>query len=176
MAKTAVASRAEVIRKPLMSGHCASHRTGDTLSEAQAISHDRCVRNGAGQRANPAKEFQPCPCRFHYDTDESGEPAEIYECGGCGREIVEAWYWPVDEDGETRYTHIDGTGRALGEECENEPKVSRNPVTRIKTCPQCGVEMDADDPNRLCGECQAAEDDFSDLDFDDDDFSDLDDL
>lgn len=164
----------EVIRKPLMSGHCASHSTHEELSEAQAASHQRCVNNGGGNRANPKREFQPCPCPYHYGTDADGNPAEVYECGGCGREIVEAWYWPLDDDGDPRYTHIDETGRALGEDCVSAP-VSRNvepdpepePVERIKTCPQCGVEMDADDPNRLCGECAAEEvdeDDFSDLD------------
>lgn len=116
---------AEVIRKPLMSGHCASHSTHEELSEAQAASHQRCVNNGGGNRANPKREFQPCPCPYHYGTDAEDNPAEVYECGACGREIVEAWYWPLDEDGETRYTHIDGTGRALGEECTSAP-VSRN--------------------------------------------------
>lgn len=174
----------ETIRKPLMSGHCASHIGHADLSEAQAASHSRCVNNGGGNRANPQREFQPCPCAHHYNLDADGNPAEVYECGGCGREIVEAWYWPLDEDGETRYTHIDGTGRALGEECVSAP-VSRNPEPvepATVDCVRCGNEFKPFLDSRVCMPCvkaaemeAEAEDDFSDLD-DEDDFADLADL
>lgn len=113
------------IRKPLMSGHCASG--GADLSNA---SHERCQKNGGFQRANPKREFQPCPCPCHYGTgpeaEAYGEAAEVYECGGCGYEIVEATFWPLDTDGDVRYTHIDGTGRATGEDCTSTRRVSRN--------------------------------------------------
>lgn len=46
-----------VIRKPLMSGHCASGGT-----DYNNAAHERCQRNGGFQRANPKREFQPCPC------------------------------------------------------------------------------------------------------------------
>lgn len=96
----------ETIRTPLMSGHCAHFSKNETTGET---SHERCHRQGGGQRANPAKEFQPCPCPCHY--------GEAYECGGCGRTIVEAPLWPYDSDGDMRYTHVDENGRAIGEDC-----------------------------------------------------------
>lgn len=92
----------ETMRTPLMSGHCAFPSSED--------SHARCHRQGAGNRANPAKEYQPCPCSCHFPIDE-------YECGACGRVILEAPHWPPYEDGDTRYTHIDKEGRAIGDDC-----------------------------------------------------------
>ncbi len=96
----------EVIRKPLLSGWCSTVSTDPVTGET---SHERCERLGGGQRANPAKEFQPCPCPCHY--------GEEFECGGCGRTIREAPLWPYDVDGDLRYTHIDRDGRAVGEDC-----------------------------------------------------------
>lgn len=121
-----------IIRKPLMSGHCASGGTDYTNA-----SHERCQRNGGYQRANPQKEFQPCPCPCHYgvgpDVLAPELEVEVYECGGCGREIIEAVFWPLDADGDPRYTHIDGTGKALGEDCTQSPaKVSGNPEAEFE--------------------------------------------
>lgn len=96
----------ETIRRPLMSGHCAHPSKNEETGET---SHERCHRQGGGQRANPTKEFQPCPCPCHY--------GEEFECGGCGQPIREAPLWPYDSDGDMRYTHIDRTGRAIGEDC-----------------------------------------------------------
>lgn len=91
----------EEIRRPLMSGHCAHHSEG---------SHERCTRNGSGNRANPGKIFQPCPCRDHF-------PEEEYECE-CGATIVAAPHYPLDEGGDIRYVHLDPkTGRVVDEEC-----------------------------------------------------------
>lgn len=88
-----------------MSGHCA-HPATDTPQK----SHERCP---GGNRANPGKEFSPCPCPCHLGADE-------FECAGCGRPLRIALRWP-QEDPETPddpvYTHIDKEGRALGEEC-----------------------------------------------------------
>lgn len=92
----------ETIRRPLMSGHCAF----PSASVGGETSHDRCR---GSNRANPQKEFQPCPCPCHY--------GEEYECGSCEQPIREAPLWPLDEDGDMRYTHIDRTGRAIGEDC-----------------------------------------------------------
>lgn len=171
------------IRKPLMSGHCSVGNEG---------AHERCQRNGGGQRANPEKMFQPCPCACHYpitaDTD-------LFECEGCGAVLIAVDYWPLDAEDDVRYTHIDlifndeweivgGTGRALGEECG----VSRNtePKSRERDCSRCGDEFTPEGRERVCPDCRAVEaaekqaeldalDDLSDLD-DEDDFSDLDDL
>lgn len=155
------------IRRPLKSGHCST------------AGHERCQRNGGFQRANPAKEFQPCPCWCHYPTDD----VEFYECGECGKIIIEATYWPLDEDEDPRYTHLDivlndegeiigGTGEALGEECH--VRVSRNdpslPVDNTKDCTRCGDPFTPKGRERICSDCRAAEveelieDDFSDLD------------
>lgn len=175
--------KTETIRKPLMSGHCASHAGKDSLSKQEFAAHDRCQRNGGGQRANPKREFQPCPCAFHY--------GEIFECGGCGREIAEALLWPFDEDGDMRYTHIDGSGRALGEDCAaggkapvveeddeavEEEEVSGNPEEDIPD--EIPDEDETDDLNADYEPEDEAEDD-SDLealiidDPEDDDFTDL---
>jgi hypothetical protein len=99
------------MRQPLMSGHCAHPVThtlhGNRISTDEA--HARCL---GYNRANPAGEFQPCPCSCHLGTDE-------YECGNCGGALREAPLWPnEDEPGEMVYVHIDPlTGRAIGEEC-----------------------------------------------------------
>lgn len=87
-----------------MSGFCNWPSTEDR----EAGIH-RC---SGGNRANPYREFQPCPCPCHLGEEE-------YECGGCGRTIREAVDWENDDDpGEPVYTHIDPeTGRAIGEEC-----------------------------------------------------------
>lgn len=87
------------MRPFLMSGFCA-HPSG-------AESHERCK---GGNTANPAGEFQPCPCACHL--------GETYECGGCGRDIREAPLLGLDEDGDTIYQHLAvEDGRAIGEEC-----------------------------------------------------------
>lgn len=162
----------EVIRRPLMSGHCAvGNESG----------HEMCNRNGGGQRANPLREWQPCPCPCHY-VDDVGE-LEVFECGECGRDIVAAPLWPLDEDGEVRYTHIDSDARATGEGCDT-PETKRKPANEPdpeKDCSRCGSLFRGKGRGRLCPSCiaedEAEEDDFSDLDdLDDDDFSDLDDL
>lgn len=141
------ATKAEIIRKPLMSGHCAGHAAKPDLSPLAIEAHARCDRNGGGNRANPLKEWQPCPCPHHY------AGAEVYECGGCGREIVEAPHWPLDEDGDTRYTHIDGTGRALGEDCADKA-VSRNTEPDPeKDCVRCGKVFRGTGRGRLCPSC-----------------------
>ena len=91
----------EAIRRPLMSGHCAHPATN-------ADSHKRCA---GFTRANPDKIFQPCPCTCHF-------PEARYECGNCGATIVAAPHWPSDEDGDTRYLHVDPTRpRIVAEEC-----------------------------------------------------------
>jgi len=88
-----------------MSGHCSTPQTANP-----AASHERCARMGGGMRANPAKEFAPCPCHCHL--------GEIFECSECGRDIAEAPLWPnEDEPGEMVYVHIDKNGRAISEEC-----------------------------------------------------------
>lgn len=94
------------MRKPMMSGWCNTPSTTDGVD-----SHTRCA---GGNTANPAREFQPCPCPCHY-------PDERYECE-CGGELVEAPHWPlsdedIEEGIEVLYTHVDHRGRALGEEC-----------------------------------------------------------
>lgn len=91
--------------RPIMSGHCAFPET-DHPDE----SHARCQRNGAGIVTVGTGVYHPCPCLCHF-------PEERYECANCGGELAEAPHWPEDEDGDTRYTHIDRTGRATGEEC-----------------------------------------------------------
>lgn len=99
------------MRSPLMSGHCGAPSPG---------SHERCEKMGAGQRANPDHEFQPCPDGCHFDRD-----CEQYECESCGGVLIETT-WPnddpedVDEDGVPYpvYTHMDVRNwRALGQEC-----------------------------------------------------------
>lgn len=89
------------IRGPLISGHCAFP------GQDKAESHRRCA---GSSRANPERIFQPCPCPCHF-------PEERYECG-CGATIAEAPHYPLDEDGDTRYVHVDPkTGRIVDEEC-----------------------------------------------------------
>lgn len=88
-----------------MSGHCAFPSTSNP-----AGSHARCT---GGNRANPAKEFSPCACKCHLDT-------EVYECGNCGRPLVIALLWPQEDDetpDDPVYTHVDREGNALGEAC-----------------------------------------------------------
>lgn len=179
------------IRRPLMSGHCAFM---GRESENGRASHARCA---GGQRANPEKTFQPCPCPCHFPEPDD---MELYECGSCGQVIIEAPRWPLDEDEDTRYTHMDlilnddgevvgGSGRALGEECGGT--VSRNVESKSteRDCSRCGSEFTPKGRERICPDCKAAEvaetvDEFealmADLEDDDggddDDFADLDDL
>jgi len=178
---TSTTVKAEIIRRPLMSGHCAH---GGINPKTGVDGHERCHLNGGGQRANPLKEFQPCPCSCHY-VDDRGELI-VFECGECGRDIVEAPLWPLDEEGEVRYTHIDSDSKATGEDCDTmgaqrKPKAGHREEDPIKDCARCGSEYRGSGRGRLCPDCIAAdeaeEDDFSDLDFEDeDDFADLDDL
>lgn len=89
------------------SGHCAHPQT-DHPEE----SHHRCARNGGGNRSRPSKVFQPCPCACHFEGEE-----EEFECGNCGRPLKPASHWPLDEDGDVRYTHVSGNGESMGEFC-----------------------------------------------------------
>ena len=87
-------------RKPLMTGHCAFPASNITDP------HARCL---GGNRANPDKEWQPCPCECHL--------GETYECG-CGRLIREAPLWrDFEGDEDMIYVHIEESGRAVGEHC-----------------------------------------------------------
>ena len=87
-------------RQPMMSGHCMAPATNI------ADPHGKCK---AGNRANPDKEWQPCPCECHL--------GETYECG-CGRLIREAPLWrDFEEDEDMIYVHVEDSGRAIGEEC-----------------------------------------------------------
>lgn len=161
-----------------MSGHCAFMSRN---TEQGRAAHERCHAQGGGNRANPKKEFQPCPCRCHY---ESGDGMlDIYECDGCGGEIVEAPLWPFDEDGDARYTHIDReTDRATGEDCPDRPAPKRKDeqASASRDCVRCGCEFTSSAGSKVCAHClrdeereraeaAAAEDNL-------DDFDDLDDL
>ncbi len=163
---------AEPIGVLIPSGHCSFPVTDDPQS-----SHERCARNGGGSRANPKKVFTPCPCSCHY--------GEEFECGGCGRPIVECLAWPFDVDGDLHYTHTDARGWATGEECGSVRGVSRNPepdeepVVMKKDCVRCGDTFTGNSDNPVCPRCSAEdepEDDFSDLgdEESDDEFADLD--
>lgn len=90
--------------RPQLSGWCC---TPQTVNPEE--SHARCQRMGGGNTARPSKEFQPCPCYCHL--------GEQYECGGCGLTIAEAPSLGLDEDGDTRYVHIDHKGYMIAEEC-----------------------------------------------------------
>lgn len=90
------------MRRPMMSGFCNS-----PSREKPERSHERCR---GGNRANPGKEFQPCPCSCHL--------GEEYECGGCGRMIREAPMWEDDEyPDDPVYVHIDKSGNATTINC-----------------------------------------------------------
>lgn len=90
------------IRRVLMSGHCATPSTANPQS-----SHERCKGYNT---ANPKKEVQPCPCPCHH--------GDTFECGGCGRHIVEMPALGLDEDGDPYYFHLDPvTGRASQQFC-----------------------------------------------------------
>lgn len=85
------------MRSPMMSGWCSTPSPG---------SHSRCT---GGNRANPNREFQPCPCSCHF--------GEEYDCGNCGGVLYEAPTWVNDEyPDEMVYTHVKH-GRGTGEEC-----------------------------------------------------------
>lgn len=99
--------------RPQMSGHCATPATADPES-----SHNRCAVMGAGNKARPSKEFQPCPCACHYvDLPQ-------YECG-CGGTLVETLIEnddPKDIDPDTGelypvYMHLARDGSILRQEC-----------------------------------------------------------
>lgn len=107
---------AEEIRDPLMSGHCGAPATnGD--------SHARCDKMGAGQRANPDKVFQPCPCPHHLKKKR-------FECGNCGGALAKAkgplrealllaLTEPDEEPDEDVYVHVSTkTGRMVGVYCD----------------------------------------------------------
>jgi hypothetical protein len=124
---------------------------------------------------------------------------ELFECEACGGLIIEAPHWPLDEDGDVRYTHVDwiinddgvivgGTGRALGEECGTKAPVSGN-EPRDKDCIRCGYPFIPAGREQICAGCKTAEvvevvDEFEALmnafddeeGEDDDEFADLDDL
>ena len=86
----------------MLSGFCHSPAHDDPEG-----SHTRCR---GGNKANPGKEFQPCPCHCHL--------GEEYDCGNCGRPLREAPLWENEDDpDEMVYVHIDKTGRAVGVEC-----------------------------------------------------------
>lgn len=92
----------EAVRRPLISGHCAFPQSKDPNE-----SHRRCR---GYSRANPDKIFQPCPCPCHF-------PEDRYECE-CGATLAEAVHYPLDEDGDVRYVHVDPTtGRMVDGEC-----------------------------------------------------------
>lgn len=86
----------------MMSGHC--------IAPAANVPdpHSKCR---GGNRANPDKEWQVCPCVCHL--------GEEYECGNCGRPIREAPMWrDFVDDEDMVYVHLDKDGtRAIGEEC-----------------------------------------------------------
>lgn len=85
-----------------MSGLCAYPQT-----QYPEQSHARCL---GGNRANPDKEFQPCPCGCHL--------GEEFDCANCGHVLREAPCWPNEEEpGEMVYVHVDHQGKAIGEEC-----------------------------------------------------------
>jgi hypothetical protein len=161
------------VRRPMMSGHCANARFNHDTSKMTPHGREAHARCAGGQRANPAKVFQPCACGCHLPAPAD---AELFDCGECGKIIIEAPRWPCypgieDEPGDPRYTHMDwtlndagevvgGTGRALGEECYTTPRVSRNtePVEdRVKDCTRCGDEFTPKGRERICPECKAAE-------------------
>jgi hypothetical protein len=105
---TPATKTSEAIRRTLISGHCATPQT--THPEE---SHGRCK---GYTRANPDKIFQPCPDVCHF-TNEDGVLVE-YECSGCGGTIVEAPHYPLDEDGDVRYVHLNKkTNRVTDCEC-----------------------------------------------------------
>lgn len=155
------------MRAPMMSGHCAT----PSVDEHGYSSHQRCHDQGGGNRANPRKEFSPCPDPCHF-------PEERYECGNCGGILAEAPLWPnedpddVDENGNPNpvYTHIDPkTGRATGQECP-DTRVSRNPEPEPEPevediCPDCLARRDSPVHYSVCGDdaFEEDEDDFADL-------------
>lgn len=102
------------MRKPELSGHCRFPQHKD-FNGGPEESHQRCIDGGEGNRANPAKEFQPCPCGCHL--------GEEFSCGACGRPIREAPHFEGDEWDENgvpymRYIHIDPvSGNGTTEEC-----------------------------------------------------------
>lgn len=164
------------IRKPLISGHCANARFNHDSSKMSAMGREAHARCAGGQRANPGREFQPCACGCHLPAPAE---AELFECGECGKVIIEAPRWPHypgegDEPGDVRYTHMDwvlndagvvtgGGGRSLGEECYTTPRVSRNAGSsetggdKVKDCTRCGDEFTGNSKSKVCPSCLAAE-------------------
>lgn len=80
---------------------------------------------GAGNRANPDKVFQPCPCPHHLKKKKQ------FECGGCGgtlvrakgalREVLALAMAEEDEEpDEDVYVHFDErTNRMRGVYCDD---------------------------------------------------------
>ena len=169
------------IRRPLKSGHCAHGGVNPVTGETGC---ERCKRNGGYQRANPEHEFQPCPHRCHY-LGPDGEEPEKFECGSCGKDIIAVEWWPLDEDGDVRYSHIDADGDATGEECFAPPPKRDDtvPVDTDRDCTRCGEVFTPKGRERICPDCKDADrpavmvidDDLSEFE-EEDDFSDLDDL
>lgn len=92
------------VRPPLMSGFCNFPSTSDPKS-----SHRRCA---GGQRYNPARVPQPCPCPHHLKKKR-------YECECGGTLAVHKWLTEYVYDGEPAYVHVDpDTGRMTSEYCE----------------------------------------------------------
>lgn len=97
-----MAETAPVIRRVMMSGHCAFPATANP-----ARSHERCIGYNT---YNPNKEVQPCPCTCHH--------GETYSCGNCGRPIVEMPALGLDAEGDPYYYHVDvKTGLATIADC-----------------------------------------------------------
>lgn len=90
--------------KPMMSGHCSFPQTAEPR-----LSHERCTRNGAGSKANPRKEFFPCPCQCHF-------AGEQFQCE-CGDTLAVAPYLGLDDDGDDQYVHLDHQGRMTSMYC-----------------------------------------------------------
>lgn len=97
----------------MMSGHCGHPATN-------ADSHARCDRMGAGNRANPGKVFQPCPCPHHLKKKrfECGCGGTLAKAKGPLREaLAEAMAEDPDED---IYVHVSmKTGRMIGVYCDD---------------------------------------------------------
>lgn len=89
----------ETMRPPLISGWCGHGSSKE--------SHKRC---SGGQRANPERIYQPCPCVHHLDE-------ERYDCEECGGTLA---LHPIltEMTGDEVYVHLnEETGRWTGEYC-----------------------------------------------------------
>lgn len=89
-------------REPLMSGFCNFPQTSDPDA-----SHGRCA---GGQRANPGRVPQPCPCPHHLSE-------ERFDCS-CGGELAIHTWLSESVYGEDTYVHVHPrTGRMTSEYC-----------------------------------------------------------